>query len=88
MFDWLSRAALEMIARGGMGYSFGALNDKADPHPYPAASSDLSYAVNLLNYFVQTFPEQASIVKASFGSRHDFPSSHEVKASSIASIPS
>lgn len=46
---WLSRAALEMIAQGGMGYTFNTLRLAAakdgkgvNEHPYPKAAGDLS----------------------------------------------
>ena len=34
---WLSRAALEYIGQGGLGYSFDSLAPDAVPHPYAAS---------------------------------------------------
>ena len=49
VLSWLSRAALEMIAQGGMGYTFNTLksalakeDESAKEHPYPKAAGDLS----------------------------------------------
>lgn len=30
MMDWMTRAALEIIGQGGLGYSFDSLNDKIE----------------------------------------------------------
>ena len=45
VLSWLSRAALEMIAQGGMGHSFNTLVDSNESHPYPKAAGELTYVV-------------------------------------------
>ncbi|KAG5652189.1 hypothetical protein H0H81_005988, partial [Sphagnurus paluster] len=37
MLHWMSRAALEMIGRSGLGYSFDSLDEGGKPHPYSVA---------------------------------------------------
>ena len=37
IFDWLSRAALEGIGQSGFGYSFNALEEEGELHPFAAS---------------------------------------------------
>ncbi|PPQ88841.1 hypothetical protein CVT25_010440 [Psilocybe cyanescens] len=41
LLDWMSRAALELIGQGGLGYSFDPLTSDAVPHPYVRAIKGL-----------------------------------------------
>lgn len=41
ILQWMTRAALEMIGRSGLGYSFEPLAEGAEPHPYSKAVKDL-----------------------------------------------
>ena len=34
MFEWLTRAALELIGQSGFGYSFDPLTEDAKEHPF------------------------------------------------------
>ena len=43
VLSWLSRAALELIGRGGLGYSFDPLTEDGAPHPYSIATKLLPY---------------------------------------------
>jgi hypothetical protein len=42
MLQWMSRASLEHIGVGGLGYSFQAFNEKAD-NEYAQATRSLLY---------------------------------------------
>ncbi|EJD39174.1 cytochrome P450 [Auricularia subglabra TFB-10046 SS5] len=54
MVMWLSKAAMELIGIGGMGYSFHALED-GDPE-YITAFNQLSFALSGLIFFRKSLP--------------------------------
>lgn len=41
LLHWMSRAALELIGQGGLGYSFDPLTEEVVPHPYIKAIKGL-----------------------------------------------
>ena len=42
VMNWTSRAALEYIGQGGLGYTFGALNEKQQRNEYSEAIKTLT----------------------------------------------
>lgn len=46
----MSRAALELIGQGGLGYSFDPLTSDAVPHPYVRAIKGLGYVTPSIFY--------------------------------------
>ncbi|KAI0058896.1 cytochrome P450 [Artomyces pyxidatus] len=53
ILDWLARLALELIAQGGLGYSFDALNPDRGVHDFDAALKEYMPTVSRL-YFLRT----------------------------------
>ncbi|KAL1658452.1 cytochrome P450 [Schizophyllum commune] len=45
MLDWISRTALELIGRSGLGHSFDDLTVDATPHPYTVSIKELAPAM-------------------------------------------
>jgi len=48
MLHWMSRAALEYIGQGGLGYSFRNLDDEGEPNEYSHAVRDFTYVPPLV----------------------------------------
>ncbi|KAJ3508531.1 hypothetical protein NMY22_g16580 [Coprinellus aureogranulatus] len=46
MLSWMTRTALELIGRGGLGYSFGTLDPGAGEHPYAKSVKDMLITLN------------------------------------------
>ncbi|PPQ86419.1 hypothetical protein CVT25_003541 [Psilocybe cyanescens] len=46
LLHWMSRAALELIGQGGLGYSFDPLTEEVVPHPYIKAIKGLGPATH------------------------------------------
>jgi hypothetical protein len=43
MLQWCARVAVELIGQGGLGWSFGDLDGKSEPHPYPKTVKNFGY---------------------------------------------
>jgi len=58
VLSWMSRTALELIGRSGLGYSFDPLTEDGVPHPYSTAAKLLSPTIFKMmfsrNYFLST----------------------------------
>ncbi|KAJ3550676.1 hypothetical protein NMY22_g309 [Coprinellus aureogranulatus] len=46
MLSWMTRTALELIGRGGLGYSFGSLDPGAGEHPYAKSVKNMLVTLN------------------------------------------
>lgn len=44
ILHWMTRTALELIGKSGMGYSFDSLEDENDYHPYSRSVKRFVYA--------------------------------------------
>ncbi|KAL1743131.1 cytochrome P450 [Schizophyllum fasciatum] len=54
MLQWISRTALELIGRSGLGYSFDSLAVHSSPHPYATSIKELAPAMFRL-FFLRVY---------------------------------
>ncbi|KAF8896612.1 cytochrome P450 [Infundibulicybe gibba] len=62
MVHWMTRAALELIGQGGLGYSFDSLQEDVPSHPYSHSAKEfMSVTLRLFFYRSYVLPHVAHI---------------------------